>query len=369
MQYVERVSSWCAGSLLKPIDARARGLASVRGLVTGEALSLPYYRDAAMQRWVDSTLASERIDAVVAYSSTMAQFVHGPRYAGLARIADFVDVDSDKWRQYAARSRGPKAWVYAREARCLESYERRIAGEFDATLLVSAAEAALFRRIAPECASKVSHYDNGVDTEYFDPAPACEDPYGAAGPVVVFTGAMDYWPNVEAVAWFVREVLPLVRRARPDARFAIVGSNPADEVKALASADGVLVTGRVPDVRPYLSHAAVAVAPLRIARGIQNKVLEAMAMARPVVCTPAAAEGLRDSLEISSGTSDDPQGFAERVLERLERGAVPANREYVVRHYSWEGNLAPVQRLIDDLPRRGAQTAAEPLDAGRPAER
>ncbi len=358
LQYEKAVAPLCAGHCLVPMQPRMRKLASLRALLTGEALSLPYYRVAALQRWVDDTIDRHAIDAVVVFSSTMAQFVEGKRYQSLTRIADFVDVDSDKWLQYAARGRGPKAWVYAREGRRLLAYERRVAASFDATLFVTGAEAELFQRLAPETASRLGYYENGVDTAYFDPEIPQDDPYPPGGPVLVFTGAMDYWPNVEAVVWFADEVLPRIRQARPEIRLAVVGSNPSEEVRALDGREGITVTGRVPDVRPYLRHAAVAVAPLRIARGIQNKVLEALAMARPVVCTPPAAEGLRPAPLVTQATADTPEAVARLVLDNLARGAVPAHRAYVVEHYSWDANLAVLDRLLAPAAPRSRPLAA-----------
>ena len=348
LQYEAKVRELCAGVHLVTMSPRARRLASLRGLVTGEALSQPYYRDGGLQQWVDETLVHEGIDTVVVFSSTMSQFVDGARHAGLRRVADFVDVDSDKWRQYARRAgSGPRAWVYGREATRMLAFERRVAAQFDATLFVTKAEADLFRSLAPECAGKVGHYENGVDTDYFDPSLPYENPYPPGGPVMVFTGAMDYWPNAEAVTWFSDEVMPLVLAQSPQARFAIVGSNPTEDVKALGRRPGIIVTGRVPDVRPYLRHADVAVAPLRIARGIQNKVLEALAMARPVVCTGPAAEGLHDSPLIAQSTADDAEGVARMALERIGAADCPMHRALVLEHYSWESHLEAVGALID----------------------
>ncbi len=347
LRYDKDVRSLCEQSLLVPMSPSRRKVASLSGFLTGESLSLPYYRNRAMQAWVDATLAGQSIDSVVVFSSTMAQFVDGPQYAHLNRIADFVDVDSDKWAQYASRTSGVKRWVYEREARALQKYERHVAAAFDATLLVTQAEADLFRRIAPASAERISHYDNGVDTAYFDPELVPESPYAAGGPVVVFTGAMDYWPNVEAVQWFVDAVLPLIRARREDIRFAIVGSNPTEAVLALGQRPGIQVTGRVPDVRPFLKFADVAVAPLRIARGIQNKVLEALAMARPIVVSGPAAEGLRDSPEIEQATADDAAAFAGKVVERIGTPAQVSHRAFVTDHYSWESQLSRVARLIE----------------------
>ena len=376
-QYEADVARLCKRVKLVGLDPRKRKLASLAGLLTGDALSVPYYRSAEMQRWVDNTVAAEGIEQAVVFSSTMAQFVSGPKHAGLRRIADLCDVDSDKWRQYAEGKRPPMSWVYAREARALLAYERQVAREFDATLFVTQAEADLFKRLAPESAAKVGHFDNGVDTEYFDPDQAFECPYaqgdsagdraaatgagptaavaGPTAPIAVFTGAMDYWANADAVKWFADEVWPRIRAAAPTARFFIVGSKPGPEVKALAARPGIHVTGRVPDVRPYLAHAGVAVAPLRIARGTQNKVLEALAMARPVVCTPAAAAGLSVPAGEAFRIEEDPASYADAVLALFGHGANRQGREQVIRGYSWDANLAAVDALLAAEP--GARAA------------
>ncbi|MBN9460405.1 MAG: TIGR03087 family PEP-CTERM/XrtA system glycosyltransferase [Burkholderiales bacterium] len=360
-QYERELAGLCRQVKLIGLDPVRRKLASLAGLLTGEALSVPYYRIAAMQRWVDTVVPAEGIERAVVFSSTMAQFVAGPKFAQLRRIADLCDVDSDKWRQYAEGRRAPMKWLYAREARALLAYERRIAREFDATLFVTRAEAELFRKLAPESGAKVGFFDNGVDTEYFDPDQAFDSPYAAAadeavgsgaadsavGPVAVFTGAMDYWANVDAVTWFADEIWPRVRAAAPRARFFIVGSKPGAEVKALESRPGIHVTGRVPDVRPYLAHADVAVAPLRIARGTQNKVLEALAMARPVACTPAAAAGLSVPAGAAFRIEEDPGEYARAVLALFGHGAHREGRERVIRDYGWAANLRVVDELLD----------------------
>lgn len=348
----DALDALCASVKLVPLHPLVRRIRGASGLLSGEALSLPYYRHAAMRRWVDDTIERQSISHVVVFSSTMAQYVQGARHARLRRVADLCDVDSDKWRQYADGKRGPARWLYAREARRLLDAERAIAREFDATLFVTRAEAELFRRLAPESAARVGWFENGVDTEYFDPDTRFDSPYedgaGRSGaPVVVFTGAMDYWANVDAVQWFVRDIWPRVRAVAPAARFFIVGSNPVVAVRELESHEGVHVTGRVPDVRPYLAHADVAVAPLRIARGTQNKVLEALAMARPVVCTAAAASGL--DLPVGEGfrVHDDAEGFAAAVLALAGAGDNPSGRKRVTESFAWSANLRTVDRLLD----------------------
>jgi sugar transferase (PEP-CTERM/EpsH1 system associated) len=350
-KYRSALDSLCASVKLVPLYPLARRIASVSGLIGGEPLSLPYYRNAAMQRWVDDTLGRQSISHAVVFSSTMAQYVQGERHARLWRVADLCDVDSDKWRQYAEGKHGPARWIYAREARRLLDAERAIAREFDATLFVTKAEAELFRSLAPEVAAKIGYFDNGVDTEYFDPDTRFDSPYATDGaqrgaPVVVFTGAMDYWPNVDAVKWFVSDIWPGIRGQAPQARFFIVGGNPTPAVRSLELSPGVHVTGRVPDVRPFLAHADVAVAPLRIARGTQNKVLEALAMARPVVCTLAAADGLNMRSGDGFRVHDDPADFADAVLAVSGRHANPSGRAHVTESFGWQANLRTVDRLI-----------------------
>lgn len=261
---------------------------------------------------------------------------------------DFVDIDSDKWRQYATTKAWPLSWLYRREGERLLVWERKVAAAFDASLFVSATEAADFRKLAPESAARIGYYLNGVDADYFSPERDYPNPYPVAGEAVVFTGAMDYWPNVDAVTWFAHEVMPDLRRQRPNLLFAIVGSRPPPQVRALAALPGVLVTGRVDDVRPWLAHARVVVAPLRIARGIQNKVLEGMAMARTVVATPQALEGIgaRVGEEVRcAATAADLVRETLAALDGPELG--PAARARVLHDFAWDSALARVDQLLE----------------------
>jgi sugar transferase (PEP-CTERM/EpsH1 system associated) len=275
----------------------------------------------------------------------------GPEYAQVQRVLDMVDVDSAKWRAYAASKSWPASWLYRRESLRLFAYERRVTSEFAHTVLVSAAEAELFRTLAPECAAKVSHYENGVDAARFAPEHAFASPYPPGERVLVFTGAMDYWANVDAVVWFAREVMPEVARAVPAARFYIVGGRPTPAVRALAALPNVIVTGTVPEIRSYLAHAAAAVAPLRIARGVQNKVLEAMAMAKPVIATPAALEGIGCGPEFAALVADDPTALA-RIAVAVLQGRLGSDlgrqgRDYVVRCHDWSRTVSPLDTLLE----------------------
>ncbi|ATE60939.1 TIGR03087 family PEP-CTERM/XrtA system glycosyltransferase [Thauera sinica] len=350
--HVGALSQWCEDVHAVPLNPRRARLASLRGLLTGEALSLPYYRDAGLAAWVRDTVARHRIRDAVAFSGPMAQYLGA---AGLRRrIIDFCDVDSAKWTQYAAGRRWPMSWLYRREGARLLAFERRAAADAGASLFVTEAEAELFRRMAPEVSAKVGVMQNGVDAEYFSPRHDFASPFPEGGPVLVFTGAMDYWPNIDAVTWFAADILPAIRARVPGVRFWIVGMNPAPAVQALAGGakDGdIRVTGTVPDVRPYLAHADVVVAPLRIARGIQNKVLEAMAMGRPVVLSAAPAAGLAAEDGWDCAIAGDAPGFADKVVELLERPGHRrdmglAGREAVLRGYSWAAHLAQLERLF-----------------------
>ena len=347
-QYQDALTPWCASIKLLPLHPRRARLASLTGLLTGEALTLTYYRSRELKGWAAELAASGKVTRGLAFSSAMAQFMP----AGIARrVLDMVDVDSDKWTQYAATQRWPLSWVYAREGRKLAEWEARVAQDFDATLLVSRDEAALLQARAPHARHKIGAFENGVDAEYFSPARDYPNPYPPDVQGVVFTGAMDYWPNVDAVSWFAERIFPAVRAAAPGAQFCIVGSRPGGAVQALARQPGVVVTGSVPDVRPWLAHAACAVAPLRIARGVQNKVLEAMAMARPVVASAQAAEGIRAEAGRDFILAQGEAEFAHAVVARLQNpsSAAPA-RDCVLAHYDWARNLSAIDPLFEAAP-------------------
>lgn len=347
-QHVETVKRLCGETYFASLHPFAAKLRSLRAFPAGRAMTLDYYRDAGMHAWVRKIVGTFPIDNVVVFSSAMAQYAEG--IEGARRIADFVDVDSEKWSQYAAKKTWPLNWLYRREGRELLHYECQVARNFDASLFVSEAEAGLFCQRAPECAERVGYFSNGVDTEYFSPDRHYDNPYPASEQPIVFTGAMDYWPNVDAVQAYATRVFPAVRKRHPDAAFYIVGARPDEQVKALANFPGVRVTGTVPDVRPYIFHARVSVAPLRIARGIQNKVLEAMAMAKPIIVSAAALEGIdaEPGSEVLLASGD--QQFVDATSAQL-RTPLPeigrAARRKVVANYGWAANLSRIDALLE----------------------
>lgn len=366
-RHMSALRSLCADVCAVPITPRLRRLKSLIGLSTGEPLSLPYFRDRALARWVDKVLASQRVSAVLAFSSPMAQYVPRPASGPWRVVLDFVDVDSAKWRQYAHNRRWPSGWLYAREGERLLAYERAAAARADMTLFVTAQEADLFRKLAPEVSQRVGHLENGVDTEYFDPSLDYPDPYAAGERVLVFTGAMDYRANVDAVQWFAREVFPSVRARVPTACFYIVGARPTAEVLRLDELSRVRVTGTVPDMRPYLKHAVGAVAPLRLARGVQNKVLEAFAMGKPVVLTTEAMDGIQASASLRELIGDTPEALAALAIRLLQgRLGEPQRiegRRFVQESHAWDRVLAGLEPILLGYGEAAAQSARVPRSA------
>lgn len=364
-QHRHALDEMCAETCYRPLSSLRARVRSLTGFLTNEPLSFPYYRDAKLQQWVNQTMRERPIDAIVVFSSTMAPYVTD--YEHVRRVLDFVDVDSEKWRQYAPTAGIPMRWIYAREGQKLLAAERNLAASFDVSVFVSEAEAKLFRERAPECADATVSVPNGVDSAYFDPDLGYADPYdGNGNNTCVFIGAMDYRANIDAVVWFAREVWPLVREQRPSMIFYIVGARPAREVQELARQPGIEVTGTVADVRPYLAHAALAVAPLRIARGLQNKVLEALSMGKRVVLTPEAAAGLKPLDPQYAAIESEPVALAQKIAQFLEnnakferntpsplagegRGEGKSNtpRNYVLQHYSWGTQLKQFMSLIE----------------------
>lgn len=349
------------GCARKVIVGKAGGLAGlVRGaasLAAGRSVTEGYFRSRSLERQLEALSGQAPFDLAIGYSSSVLPALL--RANAKARVMDLIDVDSAKWGDYARAAGGIRGSLYRLESHRVAALERRALEQCQAVVLTSPQEAALLD--AGMHKSKILPIGNGVDLEYFRPA----QPAGGDGRTIVFTGTMDYRPNVEAVAWFVRQVWPAVRAARGDARFIIVGRDPAAAVRRLAREPGVEVTGQVPDVRPFLAQAAVAVVPLHIARGIQNKVLEAMAMGAAVVASPQAMEGL----DVTAGrevlcADAEPKWIAHlrRLLmcpeERIGLGRLA--RQCVEARYTWTARLAGLMNLAESLMEgSGAAAGAE----------
>jgi sugar transferase (PEP-CTERM/EpsH1 system associated) len=326
--------------------------ALLRSLVQRVPASVAAFDSETMRAFVNRTLEEEPIDTIFVFSGQMAQFVPDDR-PDLRFVMDFVDVDSAKFAAYAEASRRPMRWLYRREARTLYEYERQTAMHADLSLFVSDAETRLFRTFAGIGARDVRTLENGIDLAFFRPdadvAPLGADEAGE-GPLIVFTGQMDYRPNIQAVTSFAADAFPQIRARHPDARFVIAGRNPSKAVLALEEQPGVLVTGAVVDIRAWLKAADVIVAPLRLARGVQNKVLEAMAMGKAVVASPAAFEGI-DAQPGRDLLVADEAGEAEAVCSLIDdperaKAIGLAARQLVEARYGWDARLAPLAEML-----------------------
>ena len=330
-----------------PHDERLQKFRSLPLLATRKPLTLGVYGSAALQAEVDRRAGEA--DLIYAFSSSMGAFFLS--HPELPRVMHIAELDSDKWLQYAERVPFPMSWVYRREGRTLLQFERRVASEVNLNVLCTPLEERIFRDRIPGAPSAVQ--PNGVDLEHFRPAP--DD---AEAGHLIFTGVMNYYPNVEGCEFFVREVLPLVQREHPRARLSIVGSHPTAAVSRLARAPGVTVTGFVKDTGEWLRRADIAVAPLRIARGIQNKVLEAMASGLPVVGTTAACQGVGADDGSHYLVSDDAAGLAAAICCLLDdppraRSLGAAARAFVERHYDWEVVLTRLDEILETCYKEG----------------
>lgn len=330
---------------------RSQIVAGLSALVRREPALVSVYRNRELRRWVGDLLYNRPIRAIIAYSVQMAHYVPCSLPPETRFLMDFVDFDSAKYAAYGTNGHGPMGWVNRREGRVLHDYERRVAHRADISTFVSAAEAEAFRAAGGVDESTILPLENGVNLDYFNAGADYSRIEPPARPLIVFTGQMDYRPNIEAVESFAREAMPIVRAAHPDASFAIVGRNPSPQVEALSALPGVTVTGAVPDVRGWLAAADVVVAPLRTARGVQNKVLEAMAMGRPVVASPQAAEGIDarngEHLIVADGPAAEA-GAVLSLIEETDRADLlgRAARVRMEERYDWAVTLAPLHDMV-----------------------
>jgi polysaccharide biosynthesis protein PslH len=325
-----------------PVGGLMIKLRALEALITGEPLSVAALNAAKLHAAIQRKFAELRPDLVIVYSCNVAQFAeHFPR---VPRIMHFGDLDSLKWRQYAERSKIPLKWIYAIEESRLRVYERDIARSFSHALVHTEIEKRDFQRFIQGV--QVALVGNGVDLDYFRSKGVAKQPAS-----IVFTGMMDYRPNVDAVVWFCSEILPIVRAEIHAANFTICGSRPVRAVRRLAKLGGVTVTGWVPDTRPYLDRAEVFVAPLRMARGVQNKLLEALAMGLPCVASVAAWSGTAIPRGDGIVAADDPREFAEHIISLLQDSKWRAKmgrraRAVAEANYRWETQMARLDQVI-----------------------
>ncbi|MBZ6379997.1 hypothetical protein B5C34_14305 [Pacificimonas flava] len=354
-RYVPVLEELCASTCFLKVGSRRNPARLARAWLGSLPLSVALWGSAEMKSYVDDCLSDRSIQNAYVFSGQMAPYVHRHVTSGRTIIMDFVDVDSDKFRQYAATASWPFSGLYSQEAAQLKQFEKQTARVVDASLFVSEAEAKLFRGIAGSYGHTVYALENGVDLDFFSPAggtPSADAKTTAeAGRGLVFAGAMDYPPNIEAVEWLVGDILPRVRRRVPGTDLTIVGSNPVPAVRRLARKKGVEVTGFVEDIRPYVRRAAISVAPIRTARGVQNKVLEAMAMGKPVVASSQAYSGINAEPGHDLLVADTADAFAGAVADLLEDGKRRARMGRAARakmrsYYSWDARLAHLDEIM-----------------------
>ncbi len=348
--YIGFIEEMCCSSLCLALNTTYQKVMSLTGLLTHQPLTLPYYLNDQLRRWVRQQVDSHDIERCVVFSSSMGQYLEGEEFRKIRSVVDLVDVDSDKWRQYADNKIWPLSWLYRREAKLLLDTERRLIERSEQSLLVSSTEAELMRKLTPGLGSKIDHYNNGVDATYFDPSLEYENPYPSSQSILVFTGAMDYWPNVDAVCWFAKNVFPELKALHQNMAFYIVGRNPVKDVKRLDGISGITVTGGVADIRAYLQFADVVVAPLRVARGIQNKVLEAMAMEKTVLSSSQGLEGIEAELGVELLLADTLSDYLE-YLPKLLAGECESMgkraRECILKKFDWDSSLPIVAEFLE----------------------
>ena len=372
LKYECDLKKYCKTTNVIFINPKLAKLKSTIRLFSTKPLSICYFYSKRLQKAIDHLLSTHHFDCIFCFSSPMAEYIFRSKFlvSGFqkldfnkninrpetnnqqpaTKIMDFVDVDSDKWAQYAQYVRFPQSWIYRLESRKLARYEKKVAETFDHSIFVTGSEVKIFKDQNPHI-KNITAIPNGVDLDYFSPR-FCQKPETSLQqPVIVFTGAMDYFANIDGVVWFTKEILPLIKKEIPEIRFYIVGSNPTKEVLFLSSNNGVTVTGFVPDTREYLNKATVAVAPLRIARGIQNKILEAMATGVPVVATPKAFEGIEAEPDRDLVLGEDPKIFADLVIKLIKevslRESIGNNaRRVIENNYCWSKNLERLDRIL-----------------------
>ena len=342
--------SWCTSVTATPLKPKAIRL--LTGLIKGQSMSVANFYDKKLQQKFDQFLLVNRVDAIICSASSVAEYIF--KSAALSTldkkpllIMDFMDVDSDKWGQYQQSSSFPMSRVYAREQRLLAEYEKKIVKQFDASYLIAQAEVTLFAQKVI-LSEKVHVMGNGLDTSVFYP-PAVKQLNPA--PVFLFTGVMDYKPNEDAVIWFVNTCWPSIITQHPNARFVIAGMDPSADITRLANDTSIEVTGFVEDILPYYHQADIFVAPFRLARGVQNKVLQAFACALPVISTPMGAEGIlcqADQNILIASTPNEFIAHANQLITQptLAKSIGQSALQIIQKHYSWPSQLQPLVNLL-----------------------
>lgn len=343
------LKKYCAEIYAEVVPEKSRWRHAVQTLPTGVPSSVAYFSSSRLREKAKEAARRVSFDAVIVHCAFAAQYVLG--IPAKYRVMDFGDLDSGKWLDYSKCRSFPLSWGYYLEGHKLRRYERQIAAAFDYCTLTTPGELEEFRKLEVDRPHSV--IPNGVDGCYFHSNGGPR----TASPVVAFLGRMDYYPNIDGVLHFVKEIFPQIRAAVPNVEFRIIGSHPTPAIERLREISGVMVSGHVPDVRPFLKDAVVSVAPLRMARGTQNKILESMAMGIPVVATPEAAKGVGVVPGEHILIGNVPDAFAEQVIKilkdrQLRIALSTAGRERVEQVHSWVRSMERLDAILNCASRR-----------------
>jgi sugar transferase (PEP-CTERM/EpsH1 system associated) len=333
----------CKRVCLVPVSTTGRRLRGLRTLLSGKSITQGAFHSGAVRRTVETWKSRTRFHAALASASSMAPYLEPVR--DVPAYVDLMDVDSEKWLAYSRTRPWPLSWLFKLEARRMRELEDSLAYWTHGLIFTTTAEADIYRSFTP--VRNVHAITNGVDLDYYQPGPADGPEAGC-----VFIGALDYYPNVDAAVWFGREVWPEIRRRRPEARWTLVGRRPVKAIRRLAQETaGVSLAADVPDVRVYLRQSAAVVVPLRIARGVQNKLLEALAAGKAVIASPQALAGVNARPGHDLLCASSPEDWAEATVRALDdatlRRRLGGNaRRFVEEHHDWERCLEPLRRLL-----------------------
>jgi len=357
------LKNYCADVITEVVPNSVRWRRACRALLTATPSSVAYFWSPHLRRRVEEAARHKDFDAVLVHCAFAAQYAVGiPTKFGML---DFGDLDSAKWFDYEKERAFPLSRVFGIEARKLRKYEKKVAQKFQHCTLTTYGELEEFKKLKLGLPSSV--IPNGVDSSYFQHS----QQRGGDAPIIVFLGRMDYFPNIDGVLYFAKEIFPLIRRKIPRAEFHIVGSKPSRAIKKLQAMTGISVTGHVPDVRPYLHDAAVSIAPLRMARGTQNKILESMAMGVPVVATPQAAKGIQAIPQKHLLVGDDAESFADQVVRVLENPTLQkllseAGRKRVEETHAWSVSMQILDGILQKAVTATGGSAVQGLAASIP---
>ncbi|MEJ2246879.1 MAG: TIGR03087 family PEP-CTERM/XrtA system glycosyltransferase [Acidobacteriota bacterium] len=350
LEFDKPLKKYCSDVTLIPLNCRLQRILSILSMLRRKPLTEGYFSHPQMWGEVRNRLNTFQYDAIFVYSSSMAPYA--ANINGIPKFLDFVDSDASKWLQYAEYKAVPMSWLYRYEGKKMAEFEREMVRAYDASIFVSARETR--HLLDNNYRDKIHFVQNGIDIKYFS-----ESRPEKSSDILIFTGAMDYYPNIDAVTFFTNDIFPLVRSVRPTAQFLIVGSQPTPAVRKLGNRDGITVTGTVPDVRPYMEKAKVSVIPMRISQGIQNKILEAVAAGIPVVTTSAAAAGFNATGKMPITIADSAADIAENIIrllgESLSADRVAACRNYLDNNFNWDKNLLAFDGIFNQAVSSGSK--------------